>query len=157
MHAHTLNSQHLAPQQNTIIPPTHTLPPSNNAPHTQKIRCLEFAPTFYSRLTDNCKERWTLQYEKDPNKWATDAEKLTVYADLSRPASVHKLPKELFDVIISTQAMEYPADTLLMAKAFHNMLQHGGLLMLTAPFIERVDSAYQDRYAPGGDTGGCVL
>ncbi len=118
-------------------------------PQPQHHRCLEFAPIFYSRLTEHCKERWTLEYEKDPQKWSTDSDNLVVYADLSRPASVNRLPKGMFDVVIATQAMQYPTDTILMAKAFHNMLQQGGLLMLTAPFVERVDSAYGDRCVSG--------
>lgn len=110
-------------------------------------RCLEFAPLFYSTLTDRCTERWTLRYEADRANWRTDRKTKTLHADLSHFSSVRRLPRAHFDVIIATQVLQYPSDSVLMARGLQAMLQPGGVLLLTAPFMERVDDAYPDRYA----------
>jgi SAM-dependent methyltransferase len=76
----------------------------------------------------------------------------TVVGDLARPES---LEAERYDCFIMTQTLQFVSDPIAAARTCHRILRPGGVLLLTAPSVSRLDSASLEsgeywRFTPHG-------
>jgi hypothetical protein len=103
----------------------------------ERIRgtCLEVKDDAYTRRFGGDRVGHCDVLDIDPNN-----SKATIVGDLRRLAGV---PDDRFDTVILTQVLQYVDDLPSAVAEVHRVLKPGGTLLITVPFIMRLDP-----YAP---------
>lgn len=79
-------------------------------------------------------------------------DRATLVADLGHPAQA---PAERYDCCVMTQTLQFVFDTAAAVESAHRMLRPGGVLLVTAPAVSRLDRGARTtgeywRFAPDG-------
>ena len=120
-------------------------------------RCITWDSTHYLELIrPQCTDKWVFRFKQGVAPRAqVDETTKTISGDLPKLTS---FPEALgsvsgtFDLIICNQVFEHIPDPWAAARSLFGWLRQGGLLMWTAPFMERYHKVPADyfRYTPEG-------
>jgi SAM-dependent methyltransferase len=101
--------------------------------HEEDVRgcVLEFADDSYARRFGGVKAT-----RVDVVDLAADNPRATIVADL---AAGEQIPSDTFDCIICTQVLQYVYDLRAGVRTLYRILKAGGVLLLTAPGIQKID------------------
>jgi SAM-dependent methyltransferase len=104
-------------------------------------RCLEFGDARYKALFTGAEKYEVVNIKPGPG--------VDYVCDIHDTRS---MPQETFDTIICTQVFEHLAWPEKAAVSLYGLLRPGGLLLLTAPFLNPVHGLPADfrRFTPGG-------
>lgn len=104
-------------------------------------RCLEFGENRYRFFFSRSDLYEVISIYSGPG--------VDYVCDIHAPTS---LPIGVYDAVICTQVFEHLREPLLAAAMIHRLLKPGGVLLLTAPFINNIHGDPSDyyRYTPEG-------
>jgi len=110
------------------------------AKHAEDVRgrVLEFADDSYARQFGGPKVTKIDILDRLPGN-----EKATVVADLGQG---EQIPSNTFECIICTQVLQYVYDLRAAVRTLYRILKPGGVLLLTAPCIQKIDRAGMEQW-----------